>query len=124
MDRHLAVFVIADDRYYPWFRTECRVPCYVDEHYLPTVLSIVAQGKIANRTITLVDWSRGDAHPATFDAPDVTEDFLGRLVGKKGSPERCMYNGQPVEVCFLFTRKFVPAALLQLLNLSSKILGY
>ncbi|KAI4988957.1 hypothetical protein ZWY2020_036274 [Hordeum vulgare] len=124
MDRHLAVFVIADDRYYPRFRNECRAPCYVDEHYLPTVLSIVAPEQIANRTITLVDWSRGGAHPATFGAPDVTEDFLGRLVGKKGSPERCMYNGQPIEVCFLFARKFAPPALSQLLSLSSKILGY
>ncbi|KAF7062982.1 hypothetical protein CFC21_069521 [Triticum aestivum] len=124
MDRRLAVFVIADERYYPRFRTECRAPCYVDEHYLPTVLSIEAPERIANRSITLVDWSRGGAHPATFGAADVTEDFLGTLVGKKGNAERCMYNGQPVEVCFLFARKFAPAALPQLLSLSSKILGY
>ncbi|KAM3271344.1 hypothetical protein ACQJBY_041869 [Aegilops geniculata] len=124
MDRRLAVFVIADERYYPRFRTECRAPCYVDEHYLSTVLSIEAPEQIANRTITLVDWSRGGAHPATFGATDVTEDFLGMLVGKKGNVERCMYNGQPVEVCFLFARKFAPAALPQLLSLSSKILGY
>ncbi|KAF7032530.1 LOW QUALITY PROTEIN: hypothetical protein CFC21_043692 [Triticum aestivum] len=124
MDRRLAVFVIADDRYYPRFRTKCRAPCYVDEHYLPTVLSIEAPERIANRSITLVDWSRGGAHPATFGAADVTEDFLGMLVGKKGNAERCMYNGQPVEVCFLFARKFAPAAMPQLLHLSSKILGY
>uniref|UniRef100_A0A8R7UDF8 Core-2/I-branching beta-1,6-N-acetylglucosaminyltransferase family protein n=1 Tax=Triticum urartu TaxID=4572 RepID=A0A8R7UDF8_TRIUA len=124
MDRRLAVFVIADERYYPRFRTECRAPCYVDEHYLPTVLSIEAPERIANRSITLVDWSRGGAHPATFGAADVTEDFLGMLVGKKGNAERCMYNGQPVEVCFLFARKFAPAALPQLLSLSSKIFGY
>ncbi|KAF7056444.1 hypothetical protein CFC21_063848 [Triticum aestivum] len=124
MDRRLAVFVIADERYYPRFRTECRAPCYVDEHYLPTVLSIEAPERIANRSITLVDWSRGGAHPATFGAADVTEDSLGMLVGKKGNAERCMYNGQPVEVCFLFARKFAPAALPQLLSLSSKIFGY
>lgn len=124
MDRRLAVFVIADNRYYPRFRTECRAPCYMDEHYLPTVLSIEEPGRIANRTITFVDWSRGGAHPATFGAGDVTEDFLERLVGKKESDQRCMYNGQPVEVCFLFARKFAPATLPPLLNLSTRILGY
>uniref|UniRef100_A0A0D3HX48 Uncharacterized protein n=1 Tax=Oryza barthii TaxID=65489 RepID=A0A0D3HX48_9ORYZ len=39
VDRSLAVFVVGDERYYPRFRELCRPPCYVDEHYLPTVLS-------------------------------------------------------------------------------------
>jgi hypothetical protein len=124
MGRHLAVFVVADVRYYPRFREACLPPCYVDEHYLPTVLTIVAPGEIANRSVTWVDWSRGGSHPASFGVGDVGEEFLERLAGKKGQKERCMYNGQPTNLCSLFARKFAPSALQPLLNLSTKILGY
>ncbi|KAM0921547.1 hypothetical protein ACQ4PT_006746 [Festuca glaucescens] len=124
MDRRLAVFVVADVQYYPRFREACLPPCYVDEHYLPTVLTIVAPGEIANRSVTWVDWSRGGSHPASFGAGDVGEEFLERLAGKKGEKERCIYNGQPTNLCSLFARKFAPSALQPLLDLSTKILGY
>ena len=123
MDRRLAVFVVADARYYPRFREVCRPPCYVDEHYLPTVLTIEAPGSIANRSVTWVDWSRGGSHPAMFGANDVSKSFMERLAGKK-KRERCMYNGQPADVCSLFARKFAPSALQPLLQLSTGILGY
>ncbi|CAM0907838.1 unnamed protein product [Alopecurus aequalis] len=121
LHRSLAVFVVADGRYYPRFREECLPNCYVDEHYLPTVLTIEAPWSVANRSVTWVDWSRGGAHPASFGARDVREEFLKRIVGKE---EKCMYNGQPEEVCFLFARKFAPSALQPLLELSATILGY
>uniref|UniRef100_A0ACD5YHI0 Uncharacterized protein n=2 Tax=Avena sativa TaxID=4498 RepID=A0ACD5YHI0_AVESA len=123
MDRRLAIFVVADGRYYPRFREVCRPPCYVDEHYLPTVLTIEASRSIANRSVTWVDWSRGGSHPAMFGTDDVSEAFMERLTGKK-EKERCMYNGQPAEVCSLFARKFAPSALQPLLELSTRILGY
>ncbi|KAK3140335.1 hypothetical protein QOZ80_5AG0399510 [Eleusine coracana subsp. coracana] len=123
--RDLAVDVVADGRYYPKFKEHCRPPCYVDEHYLPTVLSLVAPARIANRTVTWVDWSRGGAHPATFGAGDVDEAFLGRITNTTTTTGRpCMYNGQPAEVCFLFARKFAPSALDPLLALAPKMLGY
>ncbi|KAM0837472.1 hypothetical protein ACQ4PT_061629 [Festuca glaucescens] len=125
MDRRLALFVVADGRYYPRFREVCRPPCYVDEHYLPTVLTIEAPRSIANRSVTRVDWSRGGSHPAMFGADDVSKDFMERLAGKKEKEkERCMYNGQPAVVCSLFARKFAPGALQPLLQLSTRILGY
>jgi hypothetical protein len=74
---------------------------------------------IANRSVTWLDWSRGGSHPAMFRAEDASEDFMERLEGKK-EKERCMYNGQPVEVCSLFA----PNALQPLLELSTRILGY
>jgi hypothetical protein len=125
MDRRLALFVVADGRYYPRFREVCRPPCYVDEHYLPTVLTIEAPMSIANRSVTWVDWSRGGSHPAMFGADDVSKDFLERLAGKKEKEkEKCMYNGQPGVVCSLFARKFAPGTLQPLLQLSTRILGY
>ncbi|KAL6847460.1 hypothetical protein ACP4OV_023313 [Aristida adscensionis] len=125
--RALAVDVVADGRYYPAFREHCRPPCYADEHYLPTVLSIEAPHRIANRSVTWVDWSRGGAHPATFGAADVDEAFLRRLTTAEqrlGAGRPCTYNGQPAEVCFLFARKFAPSALQPLLDLAPKLLGY
>jgi hypothetical protein len=124
LDRDLAVGVVADGRYYPKFRDHCRPPCYVDEHYLPTVLSIEAPARIANRSVTWVDWSRGGAHPATFGEEDVHEAFLRRLTAPGKDQGNCTYNGQPAEVCFLFARKFAPSTLRPLLSLAPKLLGY
>ncbi|KAL6638486.1 hypothetical protein ACP70R_023981 [Stipagrostis hirtigluma subsp. patula] len=126
LHRALAVEVVADARYYPKFRDHCRPPCYVDEHYLPTALSVEAPARIANRSVTWVDWSRGGAHPATFGAGDVDEAFLRRLTTaeQRLGKRPCMYNGQPAEVCFLFARKFAPSALQPLLALAPKLLGY
>jgi hypothetical protein len=126
LDRDLAVDVVADERYYPKFREHCRAPCYMDEHYLPTVLSAEAPGRIANRSVTWVDWSRGGAHPATFGEADVREEaFLGRLTTPGGKGQgNCTYNGRPAGVCFLFARKFAPSTLQPLLELAPKMLGY
>ncbi|RLN00620.1 hypothetical protein C2845_PM06G35210 [Panicum miliaceum] len=124
LDRALAVDVVADERYYPKFREHCRPPCYVDEHYLPTVLSVEAPGRIANRSVTWVDWSRGGAHPATFGEADVGEAFLKRLTTPGEEQGTCIYNGQPADVCFLFARKFAPSTLKPLLTLAPKMLGY
>ncbi|XP_062201922.1 glycosyltransferase BC10-like [Phragmites australis] len=126
LDRALAVDVVADGRYYPKFREHCRPPCYPDEHYLPTVLSVEAPGRIANHSVTWVDWSRGGAHPATFGGTDVGEAFLRRLTTteQRLGQRPCLYNGQPAEVCFLFARKFAPSALQPLLSLAPKMLGY
>ncbi|KAJ1266651.1 hypothetical protein BS78_08G168200 [Paspalum vaginatum] len=120
--RGLAVAVVADARYYPKFRDHCRAPCYADEHYLPTLLTIEAPARIANRSVTWVDWSRGGAHPATFGEADVGEAFLRRLTAT--AQGNCTYNGQPAEVCFLFARKFAPGALRPLMQLAPKLLGY
>lgn len=123
--RDLAVDVVADDRYYPKFRDHCRAPCYADEHYLPTVLTAVAPARIANRSVTWVDWSRGGAHPAAFGERDVGEAFLRRITAPRGKEQgNCTYNRQPADVCFLFARKFAPSALRPLLELAPKLLGY
>ncbi|CAN6348666.1 unnamed protein product [Urochloa humidicola] len=123
--RDLAVDIVADEQYYPKFREHCRPGCYcryVDEHYLPTVLSTVAPERIANRSVTWVDWSRGGAHPATFGEGDIDEAFLTRLTTEVDQ-KTCTYNGRPSQVCFLFARKFAPNSLQPLLKLAPKFLG-
>ncbi|KAJ0250382.1 Core-2/I-branching beta-1,6-N-acetylglucosaminyltransferase family protein [Hirschfeldia incana] len=119
INRKLALEIIQDTTYYPKFKEFCKPPCYVDEHYFPTMLSMKHRIFLANRTLTWTDWSRGGAHPATFGKADVTETFLKNLPGAKP----CFYNDQRSPVCYLFARKFSPSALEPLLELAPKILG-
>ncbi|CAA6663040.1 unnamed protein product [Spirodela intermedia] len=76
VDRQAAIAIIKDTTFYPKFKEFCRPNCYVDEHYFPTMLSIEMPQRLANRSVTWVDWSRGGAHPATFGGADITEAFL------------------------------------------------
>ncbi|CAA6657701.1 unnamed protein product [Spirodela intermedia] len=97
----------------------CKPPCYIDEHYLPTMLAIEAPDRLANRTVTWADWSRGGSHPGTLGAANVTGEFLRQIRGEK----RCSYNGRLTNLCFLFARKFTPESLMPLLELAPTLFG-
>ncbi|ESQ47738.1 hypothetical protein EUTSA_v10021956mg [Eutrema salsugineum] len=120
INRYLALDIVEDIVYYHKFKEFCRPPCYVDEHYFPTMLSIRYSNLLANRTLTWTDWSRGGAHPSTFGKSNITERFLKKLP----HAHSCFYNDQPSQVCYLFARKFAPSALEPLLKLAPKVLGY
>ncbi|CAI9093624.1 OLC1v1029171C1 [Oldenlandia corymbosa var. corymbosa] len=120
VNRKLALSLVADTKFYVKFEEFCRPACYVDEHYFPTMLTIEAGDQLANRSLTWVDWSRGGAHPATFGAADITEQFMKRLI----EDQTCMYNNQPSSICNLFARKFAPSSLEPLFLLAPKYLGY
>lgn len=120
VSRKVALSIVEDTKFYPKFEQFCRPACYVDEHYFPTMLTIQSPLLIANRTITWVDWSRGGAHPATFNKADIKEDFLRRIL----EGQTCLYNDQPSTVCYLFARKFAASALGPLLEHAPKVFGY
>ncbi|EOA19736.1 hypothetical protein CARUB_v10003837mg [Capsella rubella] len=119
INRELAVSVVKDTLYYPKFKEFCTPACYVDEHYFPTMLTIEKPAALANRTLTWVDWSRGGAHPATYGAQDINEEFFARII--KG--DNCTYNGRYTSMCSLFARKFSPSALEALIQIAPKILS-
>lgn len=58
--------------------------------------------KVAMRSVTAVDWSRGGAH---------REEFYNHI----RSDRDCVYNGEPGHICYLFARKFLPERLQSLL---------
>ncbi|KAL3498562.1 hypothetical protein ACH5RR_041294 [Cinchona calisaya] len=120
VNRKLALFIVADTKFYPKFAEFCKPSCYVDEHYFPTMLTIRAANLLANRSITWVDWSRAGPHPATFGTADITEELMKRILENN----TCIYNDQPTSVCYLFGRKFAPSALEPLFLLAPKYLGY
>ncbi|KAI0527191.1 hypothetical protein KFK09_002790 [Dendrobium nobile] len=120
VDRTVATHMVQDTMYYLAFKVFCKPPCYVDEHYFPTLLHIETSSLIANRTITLTDWSRGGSHPATFGEADISEEFFKRIL----DGQECLYNGKNSSICLLFARKFAPSALQPLLHLASTVLGF
>ncbi|KFK43382.1 hypothetical protein AALP_AA1G118800 [Arabis alpina] len=64
ISRRVAAEIVSDRRYYAVFEEHCRAPCYIDEHYLSTLVNKICPEMNSNRTVTWVDWSRGGSHPA------------------------------------------------------------
>ncbi|KAM5546425.1 glycosyltransferase BC10 [Rosa sericea] len=118
--RDLAVHIVSDRKYYPFFQQYCHPPCYIDEHYIPTLVNILYADLNSERSITWVDWSRGGPHPGKFGWPDITDEFLNGI--RFGS--QCKYNGNTTSLCFLFGRKFLPNALEPLLRVAPLLLGF
>ncbi|XP_057811362.1 glycosyltransferase BC10-like [Salvia miltiorrhiza] len=119
-NRELALAIVSDVTYYPIFRNFCAPPCYMDEHYFPTLVTKVCPNLTSNQTVTWTDWSGGGSHPTMFKANDVSEGFLNRV--RLGS--NCTYNGEVSSVCYLFARKFHPNTLQPLLRIAPKLLGF
>ncbi|KAJ6356853.1 hypothetical protein OIU78_004863 [Salix suchowensis] len=118
--RKVAIEMISDVKYHPVFRDHCRPPCYMDEHYFPTLVTKILPEMNSNRSITWVDWSGGGSHPRRFVRKDVSEAFLNQI--RNGF--KCTYNGGITSVCFLFARKFHPSTLDPLLRIAPGLLGF
>lgn len=118
--RELAIHIVSDSKYYSVFSHLCLPPCYVDEHYIPTLVNILFPELNSNRSVTWVDWSRGGPHPARFGWGDITDEFLNWI--RFGS--KCLHNGNATSMCFLFARKFLPSALEPLLRVTPLLLGF
>lgn len=120
LHRELAIKIISDSVYYTIFGEYCHPPCYMDEHYLPTLVNMLYSGMNSRHTITWVDWSRGGPHPRKFGRRDITDEFLNHT--RYGVD--CIYNGNSTNKCFLFARKFLPSALEPLLKRAPFLFGF
>lgn len=114
VNRKVAIEIVSDTTYYPVFRQHCSPPCYVDEHYIPTLVNVVCPEENNNRSITWVDWSKSGPHPGKFGKKSVSVQFLDRIRFRGN----CSYNGNASSVCFLFARKFLPDTLEILLQIA------
>ncbi|OIV90910.1 hypothetical protein TanjilG_16870 [Lupinus angustifolius] len=119
MDRDLALEIVSDRTYFTVFQRYCKGSCYADEHYLPTYVSIKFWEGNSNRSLTWVDWSKGGPHPTKFWRSMVTVEFLEKL-----RSEKCLYNENTTNVCFLFARKFLPNTLSRLLKFAPKTMHF
>ncbi|XVF20945.1 hypothetical protein REPUB_Repub12eG0047700 [Reevesia pubescens] len=121
MQRSVAIYIIADTKYYTLFKKYCRPACYPDEHYIPTFQNMFHGSLNANRSVTWVDWSMGGPHPAKYEGANITEGFIQAI---RNNGTLCSYNEEQTSVCYLFARKFAPSALEPLLNLSSTVMEF
>nr|VDC65427.1 unnamed protein product [Brassica rapa] len=101
LSRRVAAEIISDHRYYNVFKDHCRPPCYIDEHYIPTLVNKICPEMNSNRTVTWVDWSRGGSHPARFVRKDIRVGFLDRI--RFGS--NCSYEGEVTNVAEIGRKK-------------------
>ncbi|KAG6522790.1 glycosyltransferase BC10-like [Zingiber officinale] len=135
MKRRHALIVMADNLYYTKFKLFCKPGfdsrnCYADEHYLPTLLTMVDPTGIANWSVTHVDWSEGKWHPKAYRAQDISYELLKNITSidenfhvtsdeeKFISRKPCLWNGMK-RPCYLFARKFYPEAVDNLIQLFS-----
>ncbi|XP_023644712.1 uncharacterized protein LOC111832480 [Capsella rubella] len=119
VSRRVAAEIVSDRLYYDVFKDHCRPPCYMDEHYLPTLVNKICPEMNSNRTVTWVDWSRGGSHPARFVGKDIRVVFMDRI--RFGS--NCSYEGEVTNVCFLFGRKFHVSTLEPLMKIAPYLYG-
>ena len=127
MDRALALEVISDGTYFPTFRERCvgQAACLMDEHYVPTLLSVLRWPRSANRTLTFTDWKRRDGLFHGHGAEEVTAELVEEIRGGARSGRNCSaYHDGATGVCFLFARKFTPDTLQPLLRLAPKVMGF
>lgn len=120
--RELALSIVSDTKYYPIFKKYCLPPCYMDEHYIPTLVNMLEPQLNFNRSITWVDWSksRGGPHPSKFGWNDINDEFLNRIRFEL----TCNNEDQnSTSICFLFARKFLPNTLEPLLRITPLLLG-
>ncbi|CAM8902273.1 unnamed protein product [Rhodiola kirilowii] len=120
VNRKMALEIISDIKYYLMFVEHCHMPCYADEHYIPTLVNILRPDENSNRSITWVDWSKPGPHPGRFVRAHISAEFIDRI--RFGA--NCSYGeNTDTNICFLFARKFNPDTLQPLLQIAPSLLG-
>ncbi|XP_057799945.1 glycosyltransferase BC10 [Salvia miltiorrhiza] len=131
--RHAKV-IVRDRRLWSKFRLPCLRDdtCYPEEHYFPTLLSMVDPRGCTPCTLTHVDWrdSRG-GHPRTYAADEVGPELIGALrrsrprYGDERSDDGSNSSvavGRRRRDPFLFARKFSPGSLHRLINIANDVI--
>lgn len=122
VNRKLAIEIVSDSKYYSVFERHCSPPCYMDEHYIPTLINILAPEENSNRSVTWVDWSKVGPHPGRFGKSSVSAELVNQI--RFGG--NCSYhnnNGSSTSsICFLFARKFMPDTLQPMLQIAVPML--
>ncbi|GER51691.1 Core-2/I-branching beta-1,6-N-acetylglucosaminyltransferase family protein [Striga asiatica] len=123
--------IVADTRLWSKFRLPCLkdATCYPEEHYFPTLMSMVDPSGCVPCTLTHVDWSGGHGgHPRMYKADEVGRELI---MGLRSSRPRYGDDGpggsnSTVSLRrhdpFLFARKFSPACLDRLMAIADDVL--
>ncbi|MED6141234.1 hypothetical protein PIB30_101205 [Stylosanthes scabra] len=110
--RHAAV-VVRDKKLWRKFRLPCLTeePCYPEEHYFPTLLSMEDRQGCTGFTLTRVNWTGcWDGHPHLYTPPEISPELVRQL--------RVSNSSYP----FLFARKFSPECLAPLMEIADDVI--
>lgn len=113
LTRRHAVVVLRDRRLWRKFRLPCLTeePCYPEEHYFPTLLSMEDPNGCTGFTLTRVNWTGcWDGHPHLYTPPEVSPELVRRLRESNSS-----YS-------YLFARKFSPECLTPLMDIADDVI--
>ena len=120
VNRKLAIEIVSDKKFYPIFSEHCSPPCYMDEHYIPTLVNKCCTKENLNRSMTWVDWSKRGPHPARFGKSAISAEFLNQIRFNCSTDGG---NSSATSMCFLFARKFMPDTLHPLMQIAPMLLG-
>ncbi|KAI5673385.1 hypothetical protein M9H77_13749 [Catharanthus roseus] len=130
LKRKHARIVVRDRRLWSKFKLPCLISatCYPEEHYFPTLLSMVDPHGCVAATLTHVDW-RGShgGHPRMYQETEVGPELIWTLrssrprYGDEESNSSDASEGRRHDP-FLFARKFSPECLLPLMNMANDVI--
>lgn len=134
LKRKHARLVVRDSRLWSKFKLPCLNwslgTCYPEEHYFPTLLSMVDPRGCVPATLTNVDWSTGSyaGHPRMYHGGEVGPELIWDLRNRKPRYGGEGSNGSDWSVMtrrhdpFLFARKFSADCLWPLMSIANDVL--
>ncbi|KAL3650699.1 hypothetical protein CASFOL_007102 [Castilleja foliolosa] len=130
--RRDARIIVADTWLWSKFKLPCirDATCYPEEHYFPTLLSMVDPRGCVPCTLTHVSWKDGnDGHPRIYNGSEVGPDLILALRGRRPRYGYRESDGSNSSVSvkarrdnFLFARKFAPASLHNLISIANDVI--
>ncbi|KAE9617552.1 putative glycosyl transferase, family 14 [Lupinus albus] len=112
--RRHAELVVRDQRLWKKFRLPCitEEPCYPEEHYFPTLLSMEDRNGCTGFTLTRVNWTGcWNGHPHLYTPEEVSPELVCKLRESNSS-----------SYLHLFARKFSPECLVPLMDMADDVI--
>ncbi|XP_027341826.1 glycosyltransferase BC10 [Abrus precatorius] len=113
LTRRHALLVIEDRTLWRKFKIPCyrEDECYPEEHYFPTLFSMMDLDGCTKYTLTRVNWTGTvNGHPYTYRPAEVSSELILRLRKSNHSES------------YLFARKFTPDCLEPLLRIAKSVI--
>ncbi|XP_019435590.1 PREDICTED: uncharacterized protein LOC109342060 isoform X1 [Lupinus angustifolius] len=114
LTRGHAKLVVRDQRLWRKFRLPSitNEPCYPEEHYFPTLLSMVDPNCCTGFTLTRVNWTGSwNGHPHLYTPEEVSPELVCELRDSNWS-----------SYLHLFARKFSPECLVPLMDMADDVI--
>lgn len=128
--RKHARIIVRDRRLWSKFKLPCLHDdtCYPEEHYFPTLLSMVDPRGCISCTLTHVDWKGSHGgHPRMYKASEVGPELIWTLRKTRPRYGDEVLDGSNSSVRrrhdpFLFARKFSPGSLHHLISIANEVI--